>query len=113
MFPYLLLPLSPPFTLSQLCTLLPSVRRAPLELFYDFCPLLSAGARKFQGMCRTAASLEVMRASSRKQDHPGVMFINKAKYSASDASRRRLREGVTDLQTDGPTDGPTDGQTLL
>ena len=29
---------------------------------------------------------------------------NKAEYSALDASRRRLREGVTD----GPTDGRTD-----
>ena len=33
--------------------------------------------------------------------------INKADYSALDASRRRLKEGVTDLRTDGWTDGPT------
>ena len=32
---------------------------------------------------------------------------NKAEYSASDASRRRLREGVTDLRTDLRTDGQT------
>ena len=34
-----------------------------------------------------------------------VQFIdNKAEYSALDASRRRLREGVTDEQTEGRTD---------
>ena len=36
---------------------------------------------------------------------------NKAKYSALDASRRRLREGVTDLQMDKRMDGQTDGWT--
>ena len=42
---------------------------------------------------------------------------NKAEYSALNASRRRLREGVTDLRTDERTDGrkdrPTEGHTLL
>ena len=37
-----------------------------------------------------------------------MILENKAEYSALDASRRRLREGVTDLWTDGPTDGQTD-----
>ena len=37
---------------------------------------------------------------------------NKAEYySALDATRRRLREGVTDLRTDGRTDGRTDRPT--
>ena len=36
---------------------------------------------------------------------------NKAEYPALDASRRRLREGVTVLRTDLRTDGPTDGRT--
>ena len=34
--------------------------------------------------------------------------VNKAEYSALDASRRRLREGVTDLRTDGRTDQRAD-----
>ena len=33
---------------------------------------------------------------------------NKAEYSALDASRRHLGEGVTDGGTDGRTDRPTD-----
>ena len=37
----------------------------------------------------------------------GELPSNKAKYSALDASRRRLREGVTDLRTDGRTDRPS------
>ena len=36
---------------------------------------------------------------------------NKAEYSALDASRRRLRQSVTDLLTDGRTDEQTDGRT--
>ena len=39
------------------------------------------------------------------------MIINKAEYSALDASRRRLREGVTDRWTDRQTDGRTDRRT--
>ena len=36
------------------------------------------------------------------------IICNKVEYSALDASRRCLREGVTDLRMDGPTDGQTD-----
>ena len=53
--------------------------------------------------------------------HYFLFLMNKAEYSALDASRRRLSEGVADLRTDGrtdgrtggPTDGRTDGRTLL
>ena len=38
-------------------------------------------------------------------------YKNKAEYSALDASRRRLREGVTDLRTDRRMDGRTDIRT--
>ena len=45
------------------------------------------------------------------EEGPSQVPFNKAGYTASDAPRTRLREGVPDLPTDRRTDGPTDRRT--
>ena len=51
-----------------------------------------------------------MRPATKRDRRTGWqgLWCNKAEYSALDASRRRLRESVTDLRTDRRTDVPTD-----
>ena len=61
-------------------------------------PLLKTRAY-YLGKSLETPSIEDISASRKDKK-----ILNKAEYSALDASRRRLREGVTDLRTDGRTD---------